>query len=57
MTAAIIKLSAYLSRFTNKVIHVSQVGKIQHEALGYDKKNGCVIFNIDTSLFVPIRGS
>ncbi len=54
MTAAIIKLSAYLSRFTTKVIHVSQVGKIQHEALGYDKKNGCVIFNtVDTSLFVP----
>jgi glycosyltransferase involved in cell wall biosynthesis len=54
MTAAIIKLSAYLSRFTSKVIHVSQVGKIQHEALGYDKKNGCVIFNtVDTSLFVP----
>jgi glycosyltransferase involved in cell wall biosynthesis len=54
MTAAIIKLSAYLSRFTTTVIHVSQVGKIQHEALGYDKKNGCVIFNtVDTSLFVP----
>ncbi len=54
MTAAIIKVSAYLSRFTSKVIHVSQVGKIQHEALGYDKKNGCVIFNtVDTSLFVP----
>jgi glycosyltransferase involved in cell wall biosynthesis len=54
MTAAIIKLSAYLSRFTSKVIHVSQVGKIQHEALGYDKKNGCVIFNtVDPSLFVP----
>jgi glycosyltransferase involved in cell wall biosynthesis len=54
MTAAIIKLSAYLSRFTSKVIHVSQVGKIQHEALGYDKKNGWVIFNtVDTSLFVP----
>ncbi|MEG4291536.1 glycosyltransferase [Microcoleus sp. C2C3] len=54
MTAAIIKLSAYLSRFTTKVIHVSQVGKIQHEVLGYDKKNGCVIFNaVDTSLFVP----
>lgn len=53
MTAAIIKLSAYLSRFTSKVIHVSQVGKIQHEALGYDKQNGCVIFNtVDTSLFV-----
>jgi glycosyltransferase involved in cell wall biosynthesis len=30
------------------------VGKIQHEALGYDKKNGCVIFNtVPTSLFVP----
>jgi glycosyltransferase involved in cell wall biosynthesis len=54
MTAAIIKLSAYLSRFTSKVIHVSLVGKNQHEALGYDKKNGCVIFNtVDTSLFVP----
>jgi glycosyltransferase involved in cell wall biosynthesis len=54
MTAAIIKSSAYLSRLTSKVIHVSQVGKIQHEALGYDKKNGCVIFNsVDTSLFVP----
>jgi glycosyltransferase involved in cell wall biosynthesis len=54
MTAAIIRLSAYLSRFTSKVIHVSNVGKNQHEALGYDKKNGCVIFNtVDTSLFVP----
>jgi glycosyltransferase involved in cell wall biosynthesis len=54
MTAAIIKLSAYISRFASKVIHVSHVGKNQHEALGYDKNNGCVIFNaVDTSLFVP----
>lgn len=54
MTAAIIKLSAYLSQFTSQVIHVSQVGKNQHEALGYDKNNGCVIYNtVDTSLFVP----
>lgn len=54
MTAAIIKFCARLSKFTNKVIFVSQNSKIQHEALAYCCDNSCIIPNgFDTSLFKP----
>lgn len=54
MTAAIIKLCAAMSQVPNKIIYVSQIGKLQHEKLGYDNQNGCVIPNgTDTSVFVP----
>lgn len=54
MTAYVIRLSALLSKFPKKIIFVSQIGKLQHEALGYCSENTCVIPNSsDTSLFVP----
>lgn len=54
MTIKIIKLGAYLSHFVNKVAFVSQASKSQHEALGYSKKNTCVIPNgFDTNVFIP----
>jgi glycosyltransferase involved in cell wall biosynthesis len=54
LTALVIQIGARLSRSAFQVIHVSRVGKSQHEALGYDCHNGCVIPNgIDTSLFIP----
>lgn len=39
VTAAVIKLCAWLSRFPKKVIFVSQISKTQHEALGYCSEN------------------
>ncbi|MEG4441364.1 glycosyltransferase [Microcoleus sp. AT9_B5] len=54
LTVKIIKLCAYLSRLTHQVIFVSQASKLQHEALGYNRQNNCVIPNgFDTFLFVP----
>jgi glycosyltransferase involved in cell wall biosynthesis len=53
LTAAIIRLGSYLSKFTTKVIFVSRISKSQHESLGYDRGNSCVIPNgFDTSIFV-----
>jgi glycosyltransferase involved in cell wall biosynthesis len=54
LTVKIIKLCAYLSRLTAQVVFVSQASKLQHESLGYNRQNNCVIPNgFDTSLFVP----
>ncbi|MDF5733668.1 MAG: glycosyltransferase, partial [Rhizonema sp. PD38] len=54
LTVAIIRLCAYLSKFVTKIIFVSHKSKSQHEALGYNRKNNCVIPNgFDNSLFVP----
>jgi glycosyltransferase involved in cell wall biosynthesis len=54
LTVKIIKLCAYLSWLTAKVVFVSEASKLQHEALGYNRQNNCVIPNgFDTSLFVP----
>lgn len=54
MTAAIVKLGAWLSRFAASVAFVSQTSKSQHEALGYLPENACVIPNgFDTNLFTP----
>ncbi|MGB6297220.1 MAG: glycosyltransferase [Rivularia sp. (in: cyanobacteria)] len=54
LTASIIKLGAYLSRFSASNIFVSQTSRQQHEKLGYRSKHNCVIPNgFDTSIFVP----
>jgi glycosyltransferase involved in cell wall biosynthesis len=54
MTILIIKICAYLSRFINKVIFVSQKSKVQHEAIHYSYNNSCVIPNgFDVLSFQP----
>nr|WP_279239674.1 glycosyltransferase [Scytonema sp. UIC 10036] len=54
LSAAIIKLLAWLSKLPSKIVFVSQTSQIQHEALGYDSENSCLIPNgSDTSLFKP----
>lgn len=54
LTVKIIKLCSYLSRLTDRVVFVSQASKLQHEVLGYNRNNNCVIPNgFDVSLFVP----
>ena len=58
LTAAIIRLCAYLSKFDINVVHVSKISKIQHEVIGYSKSHSCVIPNgVDTSLFAPSFGA
>lgn len=55
-TIKIIKFGSYLSRLTAKIAFVSQASRQQHEALGYYRKNSCVIPNgFDTALFVPSK--
>lgn len=54
MTQAVIKLGARVSKFAKQVLYVSKLSKTQHEALGFEAGNGCVIPNgTDTSLFTP----
>lgn len=54
MTAAVIKLGAWLSKFPKKIIFVSQISKGQHEALGYCSEKICLIPNAsDNSQFIP----
>ncbi|MBE9168003.1 glycosyltransferase [Pleurocapsales cyanobacterium LEGE 06147] len=54
MSAVIIKLCALLSKLPARIIFVSQISKLQHEALGYYSKNNCLLPNgFDTSLFKP----
>lgn len=54
MTQYIIRLGAQLSKKPRSIVFVSQIGKKQHEAIGFYSKNGCVIPNAsDNSLFVP----
>lgn len=54
MTASVIKLCAYLSKFTKKIIYVSKTSKTQHEALGYYSERSCLIPNASDNLqFVP----
>lgn len=56
LTAIVLKIGAYLSHLTYKIVYVSQVAKAQHEALGFAKDKGCFIPNgIDVNLFVPSR--
>jgi glycosyltransferase involved in cell wall biosynthesis len=54
MTQAVIRLGAPISKFAKQVLYVSKLSKTQHETLGYEAGNGCVIPNgIDTALFTP----
>ncbi|MFN6566934.1 glycosyltransferase family 4 protein [Dendronalium sp. ChiSLP03b] len=54
MTATVIKLCAGISKAPSKIMYVSQIGKLQHENLGYSNQNSCVIPNgTDTSVFKP----
>lgn len=54
MTASVIKLCAYLSKFTKKNIYVSKTSQIQHEALGYCSERSCLIPNASDNLqFIP----
>jgi glycosyltransferase involved in cell wall biosynthesis len=54
LSAAIIRLSAWLSKLPSKIVFVSQISQKQHEALGYHRENSCVIPNgSDISVFKP----
>ncbi|MEO1427945.1 MAG: glycosyltransferase [Cyanobacteria bacterium J06633_8] len=54
MSQLVIKSGAQLSKSPRSIIYVSQIGKSQHEKIGYSPNNGCVIPNAsDSSLFVP----
>ena len=54
MTAAVIRLCAFMSKQPDGIIYVSHANHAQHEALGYFNKNNYVVPNgFDTSLFAP----
>lgn len=56
LTQFIIKLGAFLSSKTTKIIFVSKNSKAQHEALSYRIEKNCVIPNgFDISLFQPSK--
>jgi glycosyltransferase involved in cell wall biosynthesis len=56
LTAIVLKIGAYLSRLTFKIVYVSKVAQAQHEALGFASDKSCFIPNgIDINLFVPSR--
>jgi len=54
MTAAVIRLGAFMSRLPDGIIYVSHANHAQHEGLGYFNENSFVIPNgFDTTLFAP----
>jgi glycosyltransferase involved in cell wall biosynthesis len=54
LTAATIRVCAFLSRFPAQTIFVSQAAQRQHKSLGYPLEKSCVIPNgIDITEFVP----
>jgi glycosyltransferase involved in cell wall biosynthesis len=54
LTAALIKLSAHLSKQPARIIYNSRVAAAQHSAIGYELQNSLVIPNgFMTSLFIP----
>ena len=54
MTAAIIRLGAFMSRLPDGIIYVSHANRAPHEAIGYSNENNYVVPNgFDTSLFAP----
>jgi glycosyltransferase involved in cell wall biosynthesis len=56
LTGIVLKIGAYLSRLTYKIVYVSKVAQAQHEALGFATDKSCFIPNgIDVNLFVPSR--
>lgn len=57
-TAAVIRLCAKLSRLPARIVYVSEVGRAQHESLGFRAEKSLVISNgIDTNLFQPSAGA
>ncbi len=53
-TAAVIKASIPLSKFTSKIIYNSQISAVQHEKLGYPAAKKAIIPNgFDPNLFKP----
>jgi glycosyltransferase involved in cell wall biosynthesis len=54
MTQSLIKFGVGVSKSVNQVVFASGNSKAQHEALGYNQKNACVIPNgFDVSCFQP----
>jgi glycosyltransferase involved in cell wall biosynthesis len=54
LTAAVVRLCAFMSRLASSIIFVSRTSRTQHEALGYRVEPGCIVPNgIDTALFAP----
>jgi glycosyltransferase involved in cell wall biosynthesis len=54
LTAALIKLSAYLSNRPDKIIYNSRIAAAQHNAIGYSARESIVIPNgFATDLFLP----
>jgi glycosyltransferase involved in cell wall biosynthesis len=54
LTAAVVRICAWLSRLAAYIIFVSRTSQAQHQALGYDVSKSCVVPNgIDTALFAP----
>lgn len=53
-TATVIRLSARLAGLPGRIVYVSQVGRVQHEQLGFNPAKSQVISNgIDAELFQP----
>jgi glycosyltransferase involved in cell wall biosynthesis len=58
LTAAVVRLCALLSRRASSIIFVSRTSRSQHEALGFNLENSCIIRNgIDTGLFASSQAS
>jgi glycosyltransferase involved in cell wall biosynthesis len=54
ITAAAIRVCAFLSKLPAQIIFVSRAAQLQHKPLGYSLENSCVIPNgIDVTEFVP----
>ncbi|MCM3871040.1 MAG: glycosyltransferase [Pyrinomonadaceae bacterium] len=54
LTAAAIRVCAFLSSLPAKIVFVSQAAQLQHQSLGYSLESSCVIPNgIDVTEFVP----
>jgi glycosyltransferase involved in cell wall biosynthesis len=54
LTAAVVRLCAFMSRLASNIIFVSRTSRTQHAALGYRIEPGCIVPNgIDTNLFAP----
>jgi len=54
LTASLIRLSSFLSRYPEKIVYVSHVSREQHERIGFRPGHGVVIPNgINPDLFVP----
>lgn len=58
LTRRLISIGAHLSRFTSRILYVSETSARQHEALGYDPAKTVIIPNgVDCDLFRPRPGA